>query len=163
MRNAVAAFLYGEAKGMKIYVSEDLCMGCGLCYVYCQAEHSESKDIIKAFKREAPKPLARIRIERNGQHCFSVQCQHCDEPICVYSCLTGAMTRDPLSGLITVDEEKCIGCWTCLLVCPYGALVRDENRHIISKCDLCPDRDVPACVANCPNEALMLSTIEGEI
>jgi carbon-monoxide dehydrogenase iron sulfur subunit len=73
------------------------------------------------------------------------------------------MTRDPVSGLITVDEEKCMGCWTCLLVCPYGALVRDENRHIISKCDLCPDREVPACVANCPNEALMLSTIEGEI
>ena len=147
---------------MKVHVIEDLCMGCGLCKVYCQAEHSESKDIIRAFKREITKPLPRIRIERNGQHCFSVQCRHCDDPICVYSCLTGAMTRDPVNGLITVDEEKCMGCWTCLLVCPYGALVRDENRHIISKCDLCPDREVPACVANCPNEALVLSTIEVE-
>jgi carbon-monoxide dehydrogenase iron sulfur subunit len=153
----------GAVKKMRVYVNEELCMGCGLCHVYCQADHSTSKDIIRAFKRETPKPLPRIRIERNGQHCFSVQCRHCDEPVCVYSCLTGAMMRDPVSGLITVDEKKCMGCWTCLLVCPYGALTRDEERHIISKCDLCPDREVPACVANCPNEALVLITIEGGI
>jgi CRISPR-associated protein Cas1 len=27
---------------------------------------------------------------------------------------------------------------------------------VVGKCDLCPDLDVPACVANCPNEALVL-------
>jgi len=32
-------------------------MGCGLCRSYCQIEHSNSRDIIKAFKKEAPRPL----------------------------------------------------------------------------------------------------------
>ena len=144
----------------KIYVREEVCMGCGLCKVYCQTEHSRSKDILKAFKREDPKPLPRIRVERDGETCFSIQCRHCEEPWCVYSCLTGAMRRDPESGAITADPEKCMGCWTCLLVCPYGALVRDENRKVVAKCDMCPDLDVPACVANCPNEALVLSLEE---
>jgi carbon-monoxide dehydrogenase iron sulfur subunit len=144
----------------KVYVREEVCMGCGLCKVYCQTEHSRSKDILKAFKREDPKPLPRIRVERDGETCFSIQCRHCEEPWCVYSCLTGAMRRDPASGAITADPEKCIGCWTCLLVCPYGALVRDENRKVVAKCDMCPDLDVPACVANCPNEALVLSLEE---
>ena len=146
----------------KVYIKEDVCIGCGLCRVYCQAEHSQSKDIIKAFKKETPRPLPRIRVESKGEVSFAIQCRHCDEPWCVYSCLTGAMRRDPASGIVTVDTEKCIGCWTCLLVCPYGALVRDEGRKIAAKCDLCPEHEMPVCVANCPNEALVLSVEDGD-
>jgi len=144
-----------------IYIREDVCIGCGLCRVYCQTEHSRSKDIIKAFKQEAPSPLPRIRVERNGEVCFSVQCRHCAEPWCVYSCLTGAMRKDPVSGVVTVDSEKCTACWTCIVACPCGALVKDTNNKIIAKCDLCAGLDIPVCVANCPNEALVLSTNGG--
>jgi carbon-monoxide dehydrogenase iron sulfur subunit len=139
-----------------VYIREDVCMGCGLCGVYCQTEHSQSKDIIKAFKRETPRPLPRIRVDRNGEVSFAIQCRHCREPWCVYSCLTGAMRRDEATRAVTVDAERCVGCWTCLLVCPYGALVTSDDRKVVAKCDLCPDREVPACVANCPNEALVL-------
>jgi len=145
----------------RIYVREEVCIGCGLCRVYCQTEHSRSKDIIKAFKRESPRPLPRIRVERNGETCFSIQCRHCDDPVCVYSCLTGAMSKDPANGTVTIDADRCTGCWTCILVCPYGALTRDVNRKVVAKCDLCPDHEVPVCVANCPNEALVL-TVEEE-
>ena len=129
-------------------------MGCGLCRVYCQVEHSKSKDIIKAFKKESPRPVPRIRVEKQADISFSLQCRHCDEPWCLYSCLTGAMHRDPATGMISVDSEKCIGCWTCLLACPNGALTRDLDNKIVAKCDLCVEQEVPVCVANCPNEAL---------
>jgi carbon-monoxide dehydrogenase iron sulfur subunit len=146
------------SKEMKsIYIKEEACMGCGLCRIYCQIEHSKSKDIIKAFKKESPHPLSRIRVERNGEVCFSVQCRHCTEPWCVYSCLTGAMRKDPVSGVVSVDIEKCVGCWTCVVACPYGALVQDTNKKIVAKCDFCAGQDIPICVANCPNEALVLS------
>ena len=137
-------------------------MGCGLCRVYCQVEHSRSKDVIKAFKSENPRTLPRIRVERNGEVSFSIQCRHCDEPWCVYSCLTGALRKDLASGTVTVDDEKCMGCWTCLIACPYGALTRDVSRKVVAKCDLCPHQEVPVCVANCPNEALVLSVEEGD-
>ena len=147
----------------RIIINEDVCMGCGLCKVYCKAEHSQSKDIIKAFKREFPVPLSRVRVERKNEKSFSLQCRHCDEPWCVYSCLTGAMQKDPITGMVTVDEEKCMGCWTCILACPNGALVRDAYYNVVAKCDLCPEREVPACVAYCPNEALMVvDGVEGE-
>lgn len=146
---------------MKVYVREEVCIGCGLCRVYCQTEHSQSKDVIKAFKREAPRPMPRIRVEREGVFSFSLQCRHCAEPLCVYSCLTGAMRRDAATGVVTVDAEKCIGCWTCVVACPYGALTRDVGRKTVVKCDLCPGREIPVCVANCPNEALVLS-VDGE-
>ncbi len=140
----------------RIYVNEDACMGCGLCRVYCQTEHSVSKDILKAFKKESPRPLPRVRVERKADISFSLQCRHCDEPWCVYSCLTGAMHRDLETGMVVVDRDKCMGCWTCIVACPNRALTRDLDNKVVAKCDLCPESEVPACVANCPNEALML-------
>jgi carbon-monoxide dehydrogenase iron sulfur subunit len=71
------------------------------------------------------------------------------------------MRRDPATGIVTVDADRCIGCWTCIIACPYGALTRDTNSKTVAKCDLCPGREIPVCVANCPNEALVLS-VEGE-
>lgn len=139
----------------RVYVQDEICMGCGLCRVYCQTEHSRTKDIIKAFKKESPRTVPRIRVERKGEISFSLQCRHCDEPWCVYSCLTGAMQKDPTTGIVTVDTQKCMGCWTCILACPSGALTRDYDKKIVAKCDLCPGRDIPACVENCPNEALV--------
>lgn len=139
----------------RVYLKEEVCMACGLCQVHCLVEHSKTRDILKAFKREVPHPLSRIRIERNGEVSFSLQCRHCDEPWCVYSCLTGAMHKDEINGTVTVDPRKCMGCWTCIVACPYGAIVRDRKQKVAAKCDLCPSRDIPACVANCPNEALV--------
>ena len=139
----------------RIYIKEQACIGCHLCEVYCRVTHSRSKDLIKAFKREFPQPLPRLSVEERKPVSFSVRCQHCDKPPCIYACLTGALQRDAESGLVTVDEERCIGCWTCILVCPFGAIRQDMHQGKIAKCDLCAGEAVPVCVANCPNEALV--------
>jgi len=146
----------------RIYVNEEVCIGCGLCQVFCQVEQSKSKDLIKAFKKETPRPLPRVRVERNVEVSFPIQCRHCTEPWCVYSCLTGALQKDPVTGMVSVDMEKCIGCWTCIVACPYGALSQDLNSKTIIKCDLCPGREIPACVMNCPNEALVYVEVQDE-
>lgn len=139
----------------RVYINEEVCIGCRLCGVYCQLKHSSSSDLVKAFKKETPKPLPRLRVEDRGVVSFSVRCQQCDGAPCLYACLTGAITRDPLTELLTVDEEKCIGCWTCILVCPFGAIMQDMERNKAVRCDICPGEEVPVCVANCPNEALV--------
>jgi carbon-monoxide dehydrogenase iron sulfur subunit len=138
----------------KVYAKEEVCIGCKLCEVYCRTEHSRSKNIIKAHKAEDPRPVARVLVEETRPVSFAVQCRHCDEPICVESCITGAMMKDE-SGKVTYNQEKCVGCWTCVLVCPHGAPQRDLDRRKIAKCDLCPGRETPACVEGCPNQALV--------
>jgi carbon-monoxide dehydrogenase iron sulfur subunit len=91
---------------------------------------------------------------------LAVRCQHCVDAPCVAACLTAAMHRDPEAGTVLVDPTRCMGCWTCVLVCPYGAVFPDEARGIAVKCDLCPDRVQPACVEACPNGALVLEEVE---
>jgi carbon-monoxide dehydrogenase iron sulfur subunit len=145
----------------KIYIKEEVCIGCGLCEVYCQLQHASVHDLIKAFKKRGPRPLARGRVEAKGNLSFSVRCRNCDEPQCAYACLTGAITRNPETKMITVDEDKCIGCCTCMLVCPLGAIKQDKEHKKMIKCDFCQGEDTPACVANCPNEALFCVEYEG--
>lgn len=146
----------------RIYINESACIGCHLCEVYCQAEHSQSKDLIKAFKKEPSRPVARLRVEEKRPISFSVRCRHCTEATCVYACLTGALRKDSVTGIVTVDENKCIGCWTCVLACPFAAIVRDTQRGQIVKCDLCAGKDMPVCVANCPNEALVYAEAQDD-
>jgi len=137
----------------KVYVNEEVCIGCGLCEVYCRLKHAQSDDLIKAYKRE--QALPRLRVENRGVVSFSVRCQQCEDTPCMYACLTGAIGRDPQTGAVSVDQDRCIGCWTCILVCPFGAIKQDKNNKVAVRCDLCPDEDTPVCVANCPNEALV--------
>lgn len=141
----------------RIYAKEEVCIGCRLCEVWCLVQHSRSKDIIKAFKREKPRAMARVHVEEQGANSFALQCRNCEEPDCVYSCISGAMYIDEETGKVQHDPEKCVGCWTCIMVCHRGAILRDEReRRVASKCDMCTDLEIPACVAHCPNEALVL-------
>lgn len=68
------------------------------------------------------------------------------------------MTRDEESGAVICREERCVGCWSCVMVCPFGAVLpgRDGHGHAL-KCDLCAGSDGPWCVVNCPNRALVLA------
>ncbi len=141
---------------MKIVkIREDNCIFCHLCEVACIVEHSQSKEIIKAFKWEE-KPIARCSVEFNYPVSLSVMCRHCDDAPCIEACQNGSMHRDE-RGYVVVNQETCVGCWMCIMACPYGVIKRDERREVwglSTKCDLCPERDMPACVDACPNEAL---------
>lgn len=139
----------------KIYPKEDVCIGCKLCEVYCLVEHSKSKDLVEAYKKDTPRSKARICVQENGSMSFGLQCRHCEDPRCVKSCITGAMYKDE-SGVVKVDTEKCVGCWTCIMACQYGSVKQNlEAGRVASKCDLCPSRETPVCVEMCPNEALI--------
>jgi anaerobic carbon-monoxide dehydrogenase iron sulfur subunit len=140
----------------RIYIKESACIGCHLCEVYCQMAHSTSRDMVKAFKKDSVRAVPRLRVEERGIISLSVGCQHCNDTPCVRACITGALAHDSLNSFVKVDQERCIGCWTCLLVCPFGAIRQDREQKKIVKCDFCQGEEIPVCVANCPNEALVV-------
>ena len=140
----------------RIHVNEEYCIGCRLCEIHCLVQHSQSKKIVKAFKEEAPRALPRLLVEEEGPLSFAIQCRHCTEAPCIAACITGAMHQDELTGAVLCDEDRCVGCWMCVMVCPYGAIrLNITDRKAASKCDLCLGEETPVCVAHCPNEALV--------
>ncbi|WP_457571973.1 4Fe-4S dicluster domain-containing protein [Desulfovulcanus sp.] len=143
----------------RVYVNPEVCIGCHICELACMTEHSQSKDLIIAFREEQPQGLIpRNTVDHSGSAGWisaSLSCRHCDEPACVQTCISGALRKDMQTGRVIYDEEQCVGCWSCLMACGFGAIKRHPIKEKIVKCDLCPGRDVPACVAACPNEALV--------
>ncbi|MCX7749108.1 MAG: 4Fe-4S dicluster domain-containing protein [Clostridia bacterium] len=155
----------GTLNKKRIFAEENVCVNCKLCEVYCAAAHSNYKnDVYKAFKKSPSKPLSRIIVEEKNPLSFGLQCRHCDNPRCVKSCITGAMQKDPQTGIVINDENRCIGCWTCILTCPFGAISRDyKQKKVASKCDFCMENGgEPACVKNCPNDALYIDEISSD-
>ncbi len=133
------------------------CMNCRLCEINCMVAHSSSRDIITAFRAERERLTSRVTVEQSGPRTFPVQCRFCQDAPCAVACMTGAITQDPATGWVAHDPDKCVGCWMCVMVCPNGAMARDVGGHVTSKCDLCAALDQPACVAGCPNGALVLA------
>ncbi len=70
----------------RIRVKEEYSVGCGLCEVYCVVQHSKSKDLIKAYNIENPRPISRVKLEVHKPVSFAIQCRHCDDPACVTAC-----------------------------------------------------------------------------
>ena len=138
----------------KVFANEDFCLGCHLCEYNCAFSHSGNKDMVKAYKHGLPP--SRIQVEDSGDINFALNCRHCTDAICMKACITGAISRGS-DGVIRVDTSKCVGCWTCVMTCPYGAIVRGHgNKKVALKCDLCTESgQTPACVEGCLNRALV--------
>jgi carbon-monoxide dehydrogenase iron sulfur subunit len=143
----------------EIFVRLDRCVGCHACELACVLEHSAAKHLFAAIA-ERPVPRKRLYVEYVLERKLPLLCRHCEDAPCVRACRTAAMSQDALTRIVTHDPDKCIGCWMCTMVCPYGVVGRQLERRIAVKCDRCPDLEVPACVTGCPTRALVYAEEE---
>ena len=147
----------GEGKGLRsIVVDAKRCLTCGSCELACSLMHSGADSMAAAL---GTSPLRRIHLQRGGAAYVPLGCHHCVDAPCVYACIAGVRQRDDQRGIIT-DEEACVSCGSCYMVCPVGAINRDVASGRYASCDRCDDGD-PRCVAACPTHALRL--MEGEV
>lgn len=70
--------------------------------------------------------------------------------------LTGKGNKGVIEMTVTVDEQKCDGCGTCVDACPVEAIVIDQ----VAKVDAEICIDCGACEYECPNDAISMPEIE---
>ncbi|WP_426739570.1 4Fe-4S dicluster domain-containing protein [Enterobacter cloacae complex sp. 379A2] len=130
-----------------ILTDPEKCIGCRTCEVACMMSHQSSA---------TPEALtSQIRVVKGGTFTTAVGCHQCEDAPCANVCPTGAIHR--AAGAWLVEQARCIGCKSCMVACPFGAMqVRVvEDRVQALKCDLCAHREGgPACVEACPTHAL---------
>jgi carbon-monoxide dehydrogenase iron sulfur subunit len=126
-----------------ITINPDRCTGCRLCELACSLKN------VKEFNP------SRARIQVIGfEELFTlpVMCFQCDKPYCAEVCPGGAIAREENTNVVKVSKEKCMGCKTCTLACPFGGIVFSTHEKVAVKCELCDGE--PECVAFCPTGAL---------
>ena len=143
----------------RVYCDIRKCLSCHSCEIACAVQHSESRDLFRALAQE-PRPKRLVRVKGSGVGAFPLRCHHCEEAPCIDACKTGATQHDPTTGKVLIDKDNCVGCWMCVMVCPFGAVVPNMEAGKALKCDLCEDHDEPACVASCPSRALYFEEFE---
>lgn len=158
-------------KNLNAYVVADpsKCIGCRACEVACFTVHNENNNVGYTVGTVTTPVIPRLNLVRGEDFKMPIQCRHCEDAPCANSCTAGAIKQ--VDDVIYIDEDVCIGCKTCLLACPFGAiellpqykggnpvaqLVLEDGKKVAYKCDLCKGLDEQACVKACPEDALRL-------
>jgi molybdopterin-containing oxidoreductase family iron-sulfur binding subunit len=161
--------------GKKFVMVIDLakCDGCKACTECCQAMHftEPDKEWIKVFKMQDAETLI--------PYYFPKPCFHCDNPPCTKVCPVNA-TFKRQDGIVLIDNERCIGCRSCMAACPYSTRFFNWSHPVqskevtnipyspehgfprrmgtVEKCDFCPHMirqgKMPTCVDGCPMGAI---------
>ena len=153
------------------------CIGCRACEVACAVAHLETSVAI-AGAMDTPF-LPRLNLVQTPLVTMPIQCRQCDDAPCANICPVSAITHQ--ADKIMVNTKRCIGCKSCMIACPFGAMdmvpeykdgqaVKQDGLHladredgpdkeklIAHKCDLCAGREEgPACVEACPASAFVV-------
>lgn len=135
------------------------CIGCHACTVACKSEHDVPVGVNRTWVKQTEKGQF-----PNTRRVFSVsRCNHCSDAPCVSICPTQALfTRK--DGIVDFNNDRCIGCKSCMQACPYDALYIDPETNTAAKCNYCAHRVEiglePACVNVCPEHAIISGDME---
>ncbi|MBT8171480.1 4Fe-4S dicluster domain-containing protein [Candidatus Bathyarchaeota archaeon] len=135
-----------------VSVDPSKCTGCGICEYSCTLEKGE-----KAWN-----PIrSRIRVVRmTPLFNFALACRFCEDAKCVEACPESALSQSEDTGLLMVNDKKCMGCDWCVQACPHGGITLHTDTGKAIACDLCEGE--PNCVEFCPEDALELVSTDEE-
>ena len=175
---AARATRHRPADAVGLLYDATLCIGCKACVNACKvandlpAEFSTpdhlwdtpldtsatTYNVIKVYRNGT---MAHKDQEVDGYAFMKVSCNHCADPSCVSACPVGAMHKDPHTGIVGYDPNRCIGCRYCVAACPFGIpkYQYDSPTGQIGKCQLCrhrmKDGHYAACAEVCPTGATL--------
>lgn len=153
------------------------CIGCRTCEIACVVAHSE-KNIFTSESSEI-EFHPRLSVVKTAEVSAPIQCRQCEDAPCANVCPNGSIVNK--NGVVYIDKNTCVGCKTCLMACPLGAIelvpeysggekILQQGLQVVeagklcfkekmvgNKCDLCMGREKgPACVEVCPTNAFKI-------
>ncbi|MCP3688612.1 MAG: molybdopterin-dependent oxidoreductase, partial [Gammaproteobacteria bacterium] len=144
---------------LALMIDLERCIGCKSCEAACKqtnalGPHSYRNRVMWFATQQVSDASP------PGLDFLTVTCQQCERPACLRACpvFPKAIDKDPVTGVVSINENRCTGCGECAISCPYGAIGYNADKHQAVKCDLCAERRAngagPACAFVCPTRAI---------
>ena len=156
------------------------CVGCNACTLACKQANNVPDGVFWSRVLTDGGDMPDTPASKDGHlsmKYYPMGCQHCENPACVKVCPVGATWKDPDTGIVRQDYDKCIGCRMCMAACPYTGVrsfnweepryaigfatgdadVPAHQKHTVEKCTFCYHRvargEEPECIGSCPGRA----------
>ena len=133
----------------RLVVDVELCTGCRACEMGCSFSH-------EGLYSPSLARLHVVKLEDLGVD-RPIVCLQCAKAPCLSVCPEQAILQDPVTKVVRVDADKCVGCGLCVEACVSGVIQLHPERSIPLLCDLCAGD--PECSKKCPTGALV--AVEG--
>jgi carbon-monoxide dehydrogenase iron sulfur subunit len=127
-----------------LMINHEKCTGCRLCELVCSVSHDGVSNPLRSR-------ISIIKWEAEGLY-IPMSCQQCEDAPCMTICPVKAISRDQELDYVKIDYDVCIGCRSCVAVCPFGAMGFNVKDKKVFKCDLCEGD--PQCVRFCEVKAV---------
>ncbi|GAB4178670.1 MAG: 4Fe-4S dicluster domain-containing protein [Calditrichia bacterium] len=117
------------------------CVGCSACDIACKRENNVPESFAWSnhiIETSGTFPNLKYRY-------IPTLCNHCSDAPCVEVCPTTAMHKEK-NGITMHDADKCIGCASCRIACPYNVIYYNKNKpheHKDKELEL-----IPQCTAS---------------
>ncbi|HZE66018.1 MAG TPA: 4Fe-4S dicluster domain-containing protein, partial [Sporichthyaceae bacterium] len=139
-------------------IDQRTCIGCHACTVACKTEHEIPVGQFRTWVKYVDSGVYPDTTRDFGV----MRCNHCTDAPCVKICPTKALfVRE--DGIVDFDNDRCIGCKSCMQACPYDAIYIDKDTNTAAKCNFCAHRIdegyEPACVVVCPTHSIWVGDL----
>jgi tetrathionate reductase subunit B len=142
-----------DASNYSIVIDTRKCVGCNACTVACKYENDVPANNYRSWVFQKDKGKYPDVLRAKIPH----YCNQCKKAPCIPVCPVKATGYDT-GGIITIDQDVCIGCGACVEACPYSMRYMNNKLQKADKCNMCFNRVtsglLPACVSNCVAHAL---------
>lgn len=143
--------------------NEMRCIGCKACIKACKETNNVPGGVTRLDILQTV-DIPAVEKTRAIKQFFRQSCQHCENPPCVAVCPTGASFKDALTGIVDVNDKRCVGCRYCIAACPYHVRFINPVTKTADKCNFCRETNLaagkqPACVEICPTKALVFGDL----
>ncbi len=88
---------------------------------------------------------------------FSLVCRKCEEAPCVSACPKDALEKQK-NGMVKRYNMRCVGCKSCVIACPFGAICSELIDFYAHKCDYCLkglNGEAPVCVKTATDKEVL--------
>ena len=135
----------------QLIIRPRLCTNCHICELACSFRHSNEFSLAHSRVRTIFHPEEELTVPEI--------CLQCIDAACMKSCPSNAIYLDEDLDCIRINYDRCVGCLSCVMGCPFGNMLQDPSRpgHVF-KCDLC-DGD-PVCARFCPTGAIVYAEMD---